>query len=197
MGEGEERESVAAELRRIREAVQARVLLEPGKVATESAPGPGPAPGKATAEPLPELAAPPLRPDGSAVNALWDVAKAPAGSVLGGWMRRLLGPFIDAQVAWNAKQVQLDNAILEYLDARLDATHRHYDRVLGIQGRHIQDANERHLILQEELVAHVHDLVKRIDLVLGESEKGRLSLEFALRDVRNRLARVEERLNRG
>jgi len=197
MGEREERESVATELRRIREAVQARALLEPGKVATESAQGPGPAPGEATAEPLPELAAPPPRPDGSAVNALWDVAKAPAGGILGRWMRRWLAPFIGAQVAWNAKQVQLDNAILEYLDARLDATHRHYDRVLGIQGRHMQDANERHLILQEELVAHVHDLVKRIDLVLGESEKGRLSLEFALRDVRNRLARVEERLNRG
>jgi hypothetical protein len=59
------------------------------------------------------------------------------------------------------------------------------------------DIDERHLILQEELVAHVHDLVKRIDLVLGESEKGRLSLEFALRDVRHRLAQLEERLPRG
>jgi hypothetical protein len=39
--------------------------------------------------------------------------------------------------------------------------------------------------------------VKRIDLVLGESEKGRLSLEFALRDVRLRLAQIEERLGRG
>jgi hypothetical protein len=69
--------------------------------------------------------------------------------------------------------------------------------VLGIHGRHIQDANERHLILQEELVAHVHDLIKRIDLVLGESERGRLSLEFALRDVRHRLTRLEEGLGRG
>ena len=101
------------------------------------------------------------------------------------------------QVSWNSRQVQLDNEILEYVDARLDVTHRHYDAVLGIHGRHIQDINERHLILQEELVAHVHDLVKRIDLVLAEAEKGRLSLEFALRDVRTRLARLEERLGRG
>ena len=42
------------------------------------------------------------------------------------------------------------------------------------------EIDERHLILQEELVAHVHDLVKRIDLVLAESERGRLGLEFAL-----------------
>ena len=39
--------------------------------------------------------------------------------------------------------------------------------------RHMAEIDERHLILQEELVAHVHDLVKRIDLVLAEAEKGR------------------------
>ena len=51
--------------------------------------------------------------------------------------------------------------------------------MLGIHGRHMGEIDERHLILQEELVAHVHDLVKRIDLVLAESERGRLGLEFA------------------
>jgi hypothetical protein len=196
MGEGEDRESVAAELRRIREAVRERALFETTKPVGPVAAAPSSQQGTVT-EPLPEPEAPPPRPDGSAVNASWDVSKAPAGSFLGRWVRRVLSPFVGAQVAWNAQQVQLDNAVLDYLEARLDATHRHYDRVLGIHGRHIQDANERHLILQEELVAHVHDLVKRIDLVLGESEKGRLSLEFALRDVRNRLVRVEERLHRG
>jgi hypothetical protein len=140
-------------------------------------------------------AEPPVpRPDGTAVNASWDVAQTPAGGLLGRLARRALAPLIGAQTVWNARQVQLDNEILEYVDRRLDATHRHYDRVLGIHGRHMQDINERHLILQEELVAHVHDLVKRIDLVLGEAEKGRLSLEFALREVRTRLARLEERL---
>jgi hypothetical protein len=41
-------------------------------------------------------------------------------------------------------------------------------------------------------VAHVHDLVKRIDLVLSEAERGRLGLEFALAEVRTRLVRLEE-----
>jgi hypothetical protein len=98
---------------------------------------------------------------------------------------------LDAQVSFNARQVQLDNELLAYIDARLEATHRHYDAVLGGYGRHMEDIDKRHLILQEELVAHVHDLVKRIDLVLSESERGRLSLEFALRDLR---ARLEQRL---
>jgi hypothetical protein len=129
------------------------------------------------------------------VNASWDVAQTPPGGALGRIVRRALAPLVGAQTVWNARQTQLDNEILEYVDRRLDATHRHYDRVLGIHGRRMQDVDERHLILQEELVAHVHDLVKRIDLVLGEAEKGRLSLEFALREVRNRLERLEERLS--
>jgi hypothetical protein len=53
------------------------------------------------------------------------------------------------------------------------------------------------MILQEELVSHVHDLVRRIDLVLGEGEKGRLAQEHALREIRARLLRLEERLGRG
>jgi hypothetical protein len=103
----------------------------------------------------------------------------------------------EAQVAFNSRQVQFDNETLAYLEARLAETHRHYDEVLGLHGRHMAEIDERHLILQEELVAHVHDLVKRIDLVLAEAEKGRLSLEFALRDVRARVAKLEERLSRG
>jgi hypothetical protein len=196
MGDEGDRDRVAAELRRIRETVRERALLEASKPRSVDV-TPARPPEHPTAEPAPEPRAPTPRPDGTAVNASWDVSKAPVGGFLGRIVRRALSPLVGAQVAWNAQQVQLDNAILDYLDARLDATHRHYDHVLGIHGRHIQDANERHLILQEELVAHVHDLVTRIDLVLGESEKGRLSLEFALRDVRNRLARLEERLARG
>jgi hypothetical protein len=104
---------------------------------------------------------------------------------------------LDAQVSFNSRQVQLDNETLAYVEARFAQTHRHYDDVLGVHGRHMAEIDERHLILQEELVAHVHDLVKRIDLVLAEAEKGRLSLEFALRDVRARVAKLEERLSRG
>jgi hypothetical protein len=106
----------------------------------------------------------------------------------------LLTPSLEAQVSFNARQVQLDNEILEYIDTRFAATHAHYDGVLGRYGRHMGEIDERHLILQEELVAHVHDLVERIDLVLAEAEKGRLSFEHALRDLRTRLARLEGRL---
>lgn len=115
---------------------------------------------------------------------------------LGSWLRRLLGPIFDAQTTFNSRQVQLDNELIAYLEERLAATHRHYDAVLGIHGRHMAEIDERHLIVQEELVAHVHDLVKRIDLVLAESEKGRLPLEFALRDLRARVREIEERLPR-
>ena len=106
---------------------------------------------------------------------------------------RLLARLIDRQEAFNSRQVQFDNALLDYIDARLEATHRHYDAMLGIHGRHMGEIDERHLILQEELVAHVHDLVKRIDLVLASRSAGRLGLELALRDVRARLLRLEER----
>jgi hypothetical protein len=92
--------------------------------------------------------------------------------------------------------VRFDNELLDYIDARLDATHRHYDDVLGLHGRHMGEIDERHLILQEELVAHVHDLVRRVDLVLAEAEKGRLGLERELGDLGERLRRLEERLAR-
>jgi hypothetical protein len=199
MSESEERERVAEKLRRIREAVRDRALVDPEPRAAPAARPtrpPEPVPG----EPEPAAATPP-RPDGAAVNALWEAK--PRGELRGfrGWLarrlRRLLLPSFEAQVAFNSRQVQLDNELLAYVDARFDATHRHYDAVLGIHGRHMGEIDERHLILQEELVAHVHDLVKRIDFVLAEAEKGRLSLEFALKDVRARLTRLEERLGRG
>lgn len=198
MSEDEAR--VARELRRIREEVRERALLQaqPARLAEPLAPRtPQPVP----SEPVP--AAPPLAPppDGSAVNALWEAQPTRVFTGLKGWLARklqaLLAPRLEAQVAFNSRQVQLDNQLLAYLEARLAETHRHYDAVLGIHGRHLQEIDERHLILQEELVAHVHDLVKRIDLVLAESEKGRLSLEFALRDLRERLRALETRLPRG
>ena len=104
---------------------------------------------------------------------------------------------------WNGEITELDAEFkvlrwwLERYDARVRETHRHYDAILGIHGRHMGEIDERHLILQEELVRHVHDLVKRIDIVLGEAEKGRVSLEFALRDLRARIQKLEERLPPG
>jgi hypothetical protein len=194
------REDVAAELQRVRESVRERALhhraagdvLPPVMAARPPAP--------MAQEPGPEPVTPPPRPDAADVNAHWRAEAPPARGLGGGLARlvaRLLGPRLAAQVEWNAKQVRLDNEILDYVDARLAATHRHYDAVLGHTGRHLGEIDERHMILQEELVAHVHDLVKRIDLVLAEAEKGRLGLEHGLRDVKSRLLRLEERLGRG
>jgi hypothetical protein len=195
------REDVAAELQRVRESVRERAL-HPRAASDVLPPALAPraieriAPGGA-AEPVTS----PPRPDTSEVNAHWRAeAPLPQGALKGRLARfveRLLRPRFAAQVEWNAKQVRLDNELLDYVDARLAATHRHYDAVLGHTGRHLGEIDERHMILQEELVAHVHDLVKRVDLVLAEAEKGRVGLEHGLRDVKSRLLLLEERLGRG
>ena len=193
-----ERERVADELRRVRDAVRDRALA--GDPSGKTLPAhrevntPGPMPKDAV--PTAQKQTP--RPDNADLNQLW----ALRGALDQGGLRRmvtrglgrLLARLIDRQEAFNSRQVQFDNALLDYIDARVEDTHRHYDAILGIHGRHMGEIDERHLIMQEELVAHVHDLVKRIDLVLGESERGRLGLEFALRDIRARLLRLEEHL---
>jgi len=199
MSEADDR--AAEELRRVRDEVRRRALLEERPPSAVLPPAllprtPRPVEAEAVTEPSPAVAPPDLAP----VNSLWR-AEPPPRHGLAGFLARLLErvlpPRPEAQVAWNARQVQLDNELLAYVDARFAATHRHYDRVLGLVGRHLGEADERHLILQEELVAHVHDLVKRIDLVLSEGERGRLAHAHALEDLRTRLARLEERLTRG
>jgi hypothetical protein len=189
----DEREAVAARLRQIREAVRERSLDAP------TLPEPRAAARSDALEPLPGAAPPPAPepPDAAEVNAGWQTSRAPAAGLWGRLVRRALTPFIDAQQAWNASQVRLDNRVLEYLSARFASTHGHYDRVLGLHGQRMQEIDERHLILQEELVQHVHDLVKRTDLVLAEAERGRVALEAALRELRRRLAVLEEKLPRG
>jgi len=193
----DEGQNIAAELRRVAEEAHPEALR--GGVAAAAPP-----PLRArqtppsTPEPPPEPV--PAPPDPAAVNAGWR-AEAPRPPGVAGLVHRvferIVGPRLEAQRAFNARLVQLHNETLRYLDQRFAATQRHYDRALDRHGRRMDEIDERHLILQEELVAHVHDLVKRIDLVLAEGERGRLSLEFALRDLRNRLARLEERLPRG
>ncbi len=198
MSEGPDR--VAEELRRVREEVRRRALLPSDPAAVLPTALPLRAPALPPNDPAPDPPHHPMAPDGTAVNALWR-AEPPSRPGLAGFLarllERLLGPRHRAQVAFNARQVQLDNELLAYVDARLAATHRHYDQVLGQVSRHLGEADERHLILQEELVAHVHDLVKRIDLVLSESERGRLAHAHALQELRARLARLEDRLNKG
>jgi len=149
---------------------------------------------------VPATAAPPAPPDAVPVNAAWRAEPAARGGISGFFARvleRLLRPRLEAQVAFNSRQVQLDNELLAYLQARLEATHRHYDAVLGGVGRHLGEIDERHLILQEELVAHVQELVKRIDLVLAEGERSRRALDLALQALRTRVDRLEEPPKRG
>jgi len=191
-----DRQEVAEELRRVREAVRARALHERPAVlpAARAVAVPGAMPSDRAPAPIDATA----RPDNAALNAGWRVREALGG---GGWRRllarglgRVLARVLDAQESFNSRQVQFDNALLDYIDARLTATHRHYDDVLGLHGRHMGEIDERHLIVQEELVTHVHDLVRRIDLVLGEAERGRLGLERDLRELRDRMRQLEERL---
>jgi hypothetical protein len=191
-----DRQQVADELRRVREAVRARALHE--RTATLPAARPVEVPGPMPPDRLPAPIDPTPRPDNAALNAGWRVRDTLGG---GGWRRllarglgRVLARVLDAQESFNSRQVQFDNALLDYIDARLTATHRHYDDVLGLHGRHMGEIDERHLILQEELVTHVHDLVRRIDLVLAEAERGRLGLERDLRELRDRARQLEERL---
>ena len=53
------------------------------------------------------------------------------GALVARGLGRLLARLIDRQESFNSRQVQFDNAILDYIDARLAATHRHYDAILG------------------------------------------------------------------
>ncbi len=141
----------------------------------------------------------PVAPDAAPVNAAWP-AEPPARHglrrMLAGLVERLLAPRLAAQRRFNAEQVRLDNDLLAYLEARLAATHRHYDRLLGEQGRRLDDVDERHRQLEQELVRHVHDLAARIDLVLTEANREKLALAFALEETRARLARLEQTLRR-
>ena len=141
----------------------------------------------------------PVAPDASAVNETWRAEVAASGG-LRGWLAsalgRLLAPRLEAQRRFNATQVQLDNELLRYVEERLAATHRHYDRLLSEQGRRLDDVDARHRQLEAELLRHVRDLVTRIDLVLAEANRDRLTLAFALEETRARLGKLEAALRR-
>ena len=141
----------------------------------------------------------PTPPDGTSVNESWKAEpQGPRGlrGLVFRLLDRLLRPRFEAQQAFNAHQVKLDNEMLRYLEERLDSTHRHYDRVLGLYGRHIEEVDERHVALEKELVGHVEELIRRIDLVLARGERSRVSLEHELRDVRRQLEDLRVSLSR-
>jgi hypothetical protein len=144
-------------------------------------------------------AAEPLQapPDPGPVNASWTATTAPGrglGALLTRLLVRFLGPQLEAQRAFNADQVRLDNALLRHVEERFAVTHRHYDRILGRTGQRLDEVDERHAQLAQELVAHVQDLARRIDLVLGEADRGRPALELEIKDLRARVARLEDAL---
>ena len=199
---GDEREDVAEELRRVRDEARRRARRDQGGDA-ERAPARAPAPVETPAQPsrpfAPAREPTPEPPDAAAVNAAWPAEGGPPRG-WSGLLRRLLErplrPRLEAQRTFNSRQVQLDNEMLGYLEKRWALTHRHYDRLLGDLGQRLDEADERHAMLEKELVGHVQDLVRRIDLVLADGSRGRLALEFALEEVRERLARVEKILRR-
>jgi len=147
-------------------------------------------------------------PDREALNVLWNVsapgAEEPAGTLarllrplrspLARLVRFALRPVVERQVRMNSAQVRFDNEMVRYVDERFDRMSRHYDRVLGLHGRRMEEIDERHLILQQELIRHVHDLVARIELVFEAAEQNHLYLEGTLRETREELSRIAERL---
>src|SRR5262245_60927511 len=112
---------------------------------------------------------PPAPPDLKAVNESWNAAGRGALASL------VKGAGSDAQVKFNSDQVQLDNALVAWIAAHFEATHRHYDRLIGEMQQRLDDVDTRHRSLEMELVRHVHEMARRIDVVLGEGEKGRVS----------------------
>jgi hypothetical protein len=137
---------------------------------------------------------PPAPPDLEAVNRSWTAgAPRPKGtisSLLDGSREKDR----EAQVTFNSDQVQLDNALVSWTAEHFAATHRYYDAVIANMQTRMDEIDLRHRELERELVRHVHEMARRIDVVLGEGEKGRVSHEAALRSLRERLQVLAERL---
>ncbi len=142
----DEREEAAKQIRRVRDAV----ADEPSEVrSAQEVLGEARTPRAPEAVPSLEIpAAPPVPapPDGTDVNATWDIRRVlTSGGRLRRWLARLAAPLVETQTTFNARQVQFDNALMTFLVARLEAIHRQYDAVLGIHGRHMEDIDARHL----------------------------------------------------
>jgi hypothetical protein len=137
---------------------------------------------------------PPTPPDLQPVNASWTAGGPRPSGAIASLLDGSREKDREAQVRFNSDQVQLDNALVTWTADHFAATHRHYDAVLAQMQQRMDDIDARHRELERELVRHVHEMARRIDVVLGEGEKGRVSHEAALRSVRERLRALEERL---
>jgi len=191
-------DEVAREIERARVAARARADVEGAPYAAPPAPAVERVPPLAAA-PASDPPALPAPPDATAVNTSWRAPEPGAGPLarLGALLERLLRPRLDAQQRFAADQVRLDNELLAYVCDHFAASHRHYDRILGAQALRMNEVDRRHLELQERLVVHVHELVRRVDLVLEASERSRLSAEADLRRLQARVEELERRLGRG
>lgn len=206
MGEDEQKHELIEALRRVRDQARAQTLPQAELPGLDV---------KAIASPLEPLrpgapAPAPVSPDRATLNARWDVSTAlrepPAGplgralSPVRGLLQRLvrfaLGPVVERQTELNSAQVRFDNELVAYLDARLDRISLHYDHVLGLHGKRMAEVDERHMILQQELVRHVHELVKRIEFVFENAEQNHLYLDGALRELREELKALALKLPR-
>ena len=137
---------------------------------------------------------PPPPPDLRPVNESWPAAIPRSSGAMAALVDGSREKHREAQVKFNSDQVQLDNALVGWTAEHFAATHRHYDGVIAQMQKRMDDIDTRHRELERELVRHVHEMARRIDVVLGEGEKGRVSHEAALRSVRERLRALEEKL---
>ena len=191
--ERERRESAKA-LDRVLEGVPAQGVVRTSDTLLGPEPSVNPAAAKDPVAAMPAWN-PPSAPDLRPVNQSWPAGVSrPSGgisSLMGGGSRE---KDHEAQVKFNSDQVQLDNALVAWTAGHFEATHRHYDAAIAVMQKRMDDIDTRHRELERELVRHVHEMARRIDVVLGEGEKGRVSHEAALRSLRERLRALEEKL---
>jgi hypothetical protein len=191
--ESERRKSADA-LQRVAEEARGADSVRPSEsvLGTVEEPQPG-------TRPLPVESAPrwnpPAPPDLKPVNESWPAGGPPSSSALSALLDGSREKTREAQIRFNADQVQLDNALVTWIAAHFEATHRHYDGVIGTMQKRMDDLDTRHRELERELIRHVHEMARRIDVVLGEGEKGRVSHESALRSIRERLRALEEKIS--
>ena len=137
---------------------------------------------------------PPAPPDLRPVNESWPTGTPRSLGKISSLLDGSRARDREAQVKFNSDQVQLDNALVSWTAEHFAATHRHYDAALAGMQKRMDDIDARHRELERELIRHVHEMARRIDVVLGEGEKGRVSHEAALRSIRERLRDIEEKL---
>ena len=137
---------------------------------------------------------PPAPPDLRPVNESWPTGTPRSSGKFSSLLDGSRARDREAQVKFNSDQVQLNNALVSWTAEHFAATHRHYDAALAGMRKRMDDIDARHRELERELIRHVHEMARRIDVVLGEGEKGRVSHEAALRSIRERLRDIEEKL---